>query len=74
MSLPRTPTKSLERFHQFYDEVPSFGQLFQHLGHLIVSTANQTMAVDRLDHITHIDDLNLVNDAAFTNSLKEAKL
>lgn len=28
------------------------------------------MAVDRLDHISHIDDLNLVDDAPLSDSLE----
>lgn len=71
---PTTPTEGLERFHQLDGELLPFWQLLQHLGHLIVSTPNQAMAVDRLDHITHVDDLDLVDDASLADSLKTAKL
>lgn len=71
---PRTPTEGFERLHQLNGELLPFWQLLQHLGHLVVSTANQAVAVDRLDHITNIDDLDLVNDAPLSNSLETAKL
>lgn len=69
-----TPTKGLKRLHQLDGELLPFGQLLQHLGDLIVSTPNQAMAVDRLDHISHVDNLDLMDDAPFSDSLKTAKL
>lgn len=35
-----------------------------------MSTSNQAMSVDGLDHVAHIDDLDLVNDAALADPLK----
>ena len=37
-----------------------------------MSTSNQAMSVDRLNHVTHVDDLDLVNDAALANPLQTA--
>lgn len=71
---PAKPTKGLEGLHQLDGEVLPFGQLLQHLGHLIVSTADQAMAVDRLDHVAHVDDLDLVDDAPLTDSLQKYQM
>lgn len=35
-----------------------------------MSTANKAVAINRLYHIPHVDDLDLVDDAALTNPLK----
>lgn len=63
-------TKSFQGLHQLDGELFPFGQLLQHLGDLVVSTANEALSVDRLDHVSHVDDLDLVDDAAFPDSLK----
>lgn len=63
-------TESLQRLHQLDGELFPFGQLLQHLGDLVVPAANQAVAVDRLDHVPHVDDLDLVDDAAFPDSLE----
>lgn len=70
---PCTPTEGFERLHQLDGELLPFWQLLQHLSHLVVSTANQSVAVDGLDHISHVDDLDLVNDAPLSDSLEEKK-
>lgn len=70
---PPTPTEGLERLRQLDGELLPFGQLLQHLGHLVVSTPDQAMAVDRLDHIAYVDNLDLVDDAPLADSLKTAK-
>lgn len=67
------PTEGLERLRQLDGELLPFGQLLQHLGHLVVSTPNQAMAVDGLDHVAHVDDLDLVDDAPLSDSLKATK-
>lgn len=33
-------------------------------------TSNQAMSVDGLDHVAHVDDLDLVNDAALADPLQ----
>lgn len=63
-------TESFQGLHQLDGELFPFGQLLQHLGDLVVSTANEAVTVDRLDHVSHVDDLDLVDDAAFPDSLK----
>lgn len=71
---PSAPTKGLQRLHQLDSKEFPFGQLLQHLGDLVVSTADQSMPVDRLDHVANVDDLDLVNHTSFTNSLKKQQV
>lgn len=73
MCLLPTPTEGFERLHQLDGELLPFGELLQHLGHLIVSTANEAMAIYRLNHIAHVDDLDLVDDTALPDPLKNSK-
>lgn len=63
-------TKGFKRLHQLNGEFLPFRKLLQHLCNFIVSTANKAMAIDGLNHVSHIDDLNLVDDAALTDPLK----
>ena len=65
-----TPTKRLQRLHQLDGELFPFRQLLQHFGHLVVSTPDEAMSIDRLDHVAHVDDLDLVDDAALADSLE----
>lgn len=65
-----TPTESFERFHQLDGEHLPPRKLLQHFGNFVVSTADEAMAVDGLDHVPNVDDLDLVDDAPLTDSLE----
>lgn len=70
----KTLTKCLHRLHHLQDKGFPFGQFLQHLGNLIMATADEYLSVDRLDHVAHVDDLDLMNNTAFSYSLKRKQM
>lgn len=39
-----------------------------------MATANEYLPVDRLDHVAHVDDLDLMNNTAFSYSLQRKQM
>lgn len=66
-------TKGLLGPHQAESERYASRLLFQHLGHLVVSAAYDTLVVDGLDVIPDTHGLQLVYGAAFFYPLREKK-
>lgn len=64
------PTEGFQGLHHLENKVLPLGQLLEHLGHLVVSTANETVAVDGLNHVSHVDDLDLMDHATLPYSLE----
>ena len=62
-------TKGFSRLCELQCEGAASGELLEQPGHLVVPAAQQALSVDGLDHVTHTDELDVVDHAALLNAL-----
>lgn len=67
-------TESFAGLRELQGEGASSGQLLKQPGHLVVPTAQQALPVDGLDHVAHVNELDVVNDAALLDALRREEL